>query len=423
MDWTSKSKEKLQADLLEQIKNDIRIGMTNDEISDAITKAGIKGGFVELLIVQARAETRIPDPSDHEAVAAAQPIKFINMRGWDAEPPPEREWAVRDRIPLRQVTLFSGEGGTGKTILTLQLLAATALARDWIGSLPEPGPAIYLGEEDDEQELRRRVHAILLHYDESWEALIENGFHMASFIADDLTLARPDRSGTMVPTMRYDRLLEQACDIQPRIIALDTVADIFGGNENDRVQVSAFMRMLRKLAVAGNSAVMINAHPSNAGVSSGTGLSGSTGWHGKARGRMYLRSAGDENDPQLRMLEFKKNQYGPPSDSIPLRYKNGIYVPEPRGGSIDPYLAQLKADDVFLTLLDRFAREGRNVSSKSGTTFAPAIFAAEPEAKQAKIDKTMLDAAMSRLFYTRKIVVLTEGPPSRQRSRLARATE
>src|SRR4051794_31539653 len=33
------------------------------------------------------------------------PLPFIDMSGWDDEPAPQREWAVYDRIPLRQVTL------------------------------------------------------------------------------------------------------------------------------------------------------------------------------------------------------------------------------------------------------------------------------------------------------------------------------
>ncbi len=33
--------------------------------------------------------------------------------------PPERQWAICDRVPLNQVGLFSGKGGTGKGIIEL----------------------------------------------------------------------------------------------------------------------------------------------------------------------------------------------------------------------------------------------------------------------------------------------------------------
>ena len=43
------------------------------------------------------------------------PLPFINMSSWDNEPLPEREWAVSNKIPLRQTALISGEGGVGKS--------------------------------------------------------------------------------------------------------------------------------------------------------------------------------------------------------------------------------------------------------------------------------------------------------------------
>lgn len=423
--------KKLDPDeLLELIKRAMRLHETDDEIREQTAKAGLaRDAFMQRmidgLIAKARNETRIPDPSNAAAVAASQPIKFIDMRDWDDEPPPRREWAVLNRIPQRQVTLFSGDGGTGKTILLLQLLCSTVLARDWIGSVPEPGPVIYLGAEDEEEELHRRLDAIAEYYDEPFSELINNGFYASSYAGEDMTLVRFDRNGNIEPTLRYDRLFEQASDIRPTIVAVDTLSDVFGGNENDRVQVSAFTGLMRKLAMQANCAVIINSHPSLSGSNSGTGLSGSTAWHGKVRGRMYLRAATQDEggviDRDLRVLEFKKNQYGPLGDSMLLRYQNGVFIPEPRGGSLDPQIAEQRAEQVFVTLLSRFTREGRNVSDKKGTTYAPASFAGEQEAKAFKLSKDMLADAMKRLFASGKIRVVTEGPPSKQRSRLVAA--
>src|SRR5262245_34923343 len=75
-------------------------------------------------------------------------LPFLDLAAWEGQPVPEREWAVQDRIPLRQPTLFSGDGAAGKSTILLQQAAAHVLARDWLGMLPEPGPAIYFGAED-----------------------------------------------------------------------------------------------------------------------------------------------------------------------------------------------------------------------------------------------------------------------------------
>src|SRR5262249_10734407 len=51
----------------------------------------------------------------------APPLRFLDLAKWQNAPVPERQWAVRDRIPLNNVTLLSGEGAAGKTIVGLQL--------------------------------------------------------------------------------------------------------------------------------------------------------------------------------------------------------------------------------------------------------------------------------------------------------------
>src|SRR5437899_2416385 len=88
-----------------------------------------------------------------ENPAAIPPPSWLDMSGWDGAPVPQREWAIRDRVPLKQAGLFSGEGGTGKSIIELMKNVAHVSAKDWLGSMPEPGPAFYIGAEDDEKEI------------------------------------------------------------------------------------------------------------------------------------------------------------------------------------------------------------------------------------------------------------------------------
>jgi hypothetical protein len=91
-------------------------------------------------------------------------LHWANTSNWDTEPCPEREWAIKDRMPLRQVTLFSGEGAIGKSIVELMCSVAHVVGGDWLGSLPEPGGAFYIGCEDDDKELRIRLVPIVRHY-------------------------------------------------------------------------------------------------------------------------------------------------------------------------------------------------------------------------------------------------------------------
>jgi hypothetical protein len=104
---------------------------------------------------------------------------------------------------------------------------------------------------------------------------------------------------------------------------------------------------------------------------------------------------------------------------VELRWSNGLWLPPKALSKTERQAeAERKADDLFLDLLRRFSEEGRNVCATKGISFAPAIFVDEPEAKRAKVGKRALAAAMSRLFETKRLRMMTEGPPSKRRSRI-----
>ena len=80
---------------------------------------------------------------------------------------------------------------------------------------------------------------------------------------------------------------------------------------------------LQALAMVAHGSVTVLSHPSLQGISSGSGISGSTAWHGAFRFRQYLttpKQNDDDTEPDrdLRAIEFKKNQYGPSGDTIVL---------------------------------------------------------------------------------------------------------
>jgi RecA-family ATPase len=342
------------------------------------------------------------------------PLTWIDMSSWDSVPVPERQWLIPGRIPLRQPTLFSGEGAVGKSLLTKYLLASTALGRDWLGMLPEMGPAWYLGAEDDERELHIRMADILRHFAVPFADLVDAGFRMKSLFGEDAVLGAPNRWGIVEPTQLFQQIYERAADEKPRCIALDASADVFAGDEVNRSQTRQFVGLLRKLAGACDGAVILLSHPSLAGINSGSGISGSTAWHNSVRARMYLTSpkpdAGEQPDTDLRELAFKKNNYGPIGDSIFLRWKDGLFLPEAGLSSLEAAATEHKADDVFLKLLARFTANGQNVSHKAQpANYAPRLFAKEPEAKQLPRPKVTLEQAMQRLFREQGIHVETYG--------------
>jgi RecA-family ATPase len=258
--------------------------------------------------------------------AGPQPLPWVDMSKWDYEPIPQRRWAIQNRVPGNQAGLFSGEGGTGKSLIELSKNVAHVTGKDWLGSMPEPGPAIYIGAEDNTDEVHIRLASIAQHYGVTFRELVDGGLHVLCLLGEDATLCAPTRNGKIETTALYDQLYEAVGDIKPRNVSIDTLSRAFAGNEIDLAQVYQFATFMQRLAlVTDGGSVTILSHPSLAGMASGSGLSGSTGWQGAFRFHQYLRSAkaeGDEEpDRDLRELVFRKNQYGPLAENIVLRYE------------------------------------------------------------------------------------------------------
>jgi RecA-family ATPase len=357
----------------------------------------------------------------HEAAPIALP--YINMSNWDQEPVPEQPYTVPDRIPQHEAAMFHGEGAAGKSTIGLHLCAAHVLGREWLGVMPEPGPAIFADAEDGEIPIHRRLAAIGNHYGATFGDMIKGGLHLISLAGQDAILATASRSGKIEPTALYAKLLEAAGDIKPKMITIASLANVYAGSEIDRSQVQQFVGLLTRLAIRADGSVTQIAHPSLTGINSGTGLSGSTQWHNAVRARFYLKGVKPEDgelpDNDLREIEFKKNQYGQISGRLVLRYQNGLFLPEPGVASLDQATQELTAQDVFLTLLKRLTAENRHVSASPSKNYAPTCFARESEARAAGLTNKQLETAMRELFRSGKVWNEPCGKPSRPSFRIA----
>ncbi len=206
----------------------------------------------------------------------------------------------------------------------------------------------------------------------------------------------------------------------PALIVIDTLADVYPANENDRAKVRQFLGILRGLALKRRCAVVLLAHPSLTGLSSGSGLSGSTAWNNSVRSRLYLKRIEDdgyERDPDARILSVKKANYVRNGDEISLTWRDGRFVAKAdREGFTSDLGGNAKAERVFLKLLALFAEQGRYVSTSPGKTFAPSLFAKHPEAEG--ITSRAFESAMEILLQARRIRVDEHGPPSTRRRHL-----
>jgi RecA-family ATPase len=348
------------------------------------------------------------------------PLPYVNMARWDSEPVPEQQWTVLNRIPRRQVALFSGEGAAGKSTIELHRSAAHALGRDWLGTMPEQGSTLFIDAEDDVGVMHRRLAAITKYYGVTFANLIAGGLNLISLVGCDAVLATVSRSGKIEPTPLYKQILEAAGDIKPISMTIASSANVYAGSEIDRNQVQQFIGLLTRLAIVSDGSVVLLSHPSLTGITTDTGLSGNTQWHNAVRARFYLKGVkpenGEEADSDLREIVFKKNNYGPISENMILRYSDGLFLPVQGVSSLDRAAQEANADAITI---EQIRSDQMNLSNNPyARNYAPRIFAKTPEAKKRRLTERDFEAAMYRLIAAGKIKAEQYGRPSEPRYRL-----
>ena len=329
---------------------------------------------------------------------------------------PAREWHAKDLIPEKNVTLLAGDGGTGKSLLAVQLSVATELGRPWLGCEVKRGPVIYLGAEDDLEEMHRRFAAVASREDIDLDRL--GSLHICCLAGKNAVLATATDRGIIQPTDLWAEFRRLVISIKPKLVVFDTLADLFGGNENVRTQAQQFVSMLRGLILETDSTALLLAHPSLSGMASGSGTSGSTAWSNSVRSRLYLdrvRESGIEADPDARVLRTMKANYGPKGGEIHLRWYQGVFLTSGPDGAeaAGPSARQMHIEALFLHLLMTFTDQGRKTGVVPGSIYAPALFARDPAAKG--VSKRELEAAMGRLLASGRIHAVESGPPSKRR--------
>lgn len=363
-------------------------------------------------------------------------LPIVSPVSFEDKPVPPRPWHVPGLIPGRNVTLLSGDGGVGKSLLALQLALATALASQypeakakWIGLGVTGGRALYLSAEDETDEIHRRLADINAHYGCNFIDLAN--LTILPLAGEDAVLAAPaGRSDIIEATPLWQRLVGLIEPLKPALVVLDTLADLFAGNENSRPQARQFISMLRGVALRFDTTIVVLSHPSLTGIAAGTGSSGSTGWNNSVRSRLYFGRVlseipGEkrfEADPDLRLLTTTKTNYGRMGDEIRVRWNQGMF--EPAGGNVSGLGAlarDVAANEAFLRLLRLHEEQGIEVSPKPSPSYAPTIFAGHSKAEG--MTKRAFKTAMERLLEAGKIRIEQTGPPSRRKQTLTAFAE
>ncbi len=243
---------------------------------------------------------------------------------------PPREWIAQGWIPQGATasTLLTGDGGTGKSLLALQLAVAVALGDSWLGQPTKQMPVLFLTCEDDKIELDRRLYSIRRAHpfaglDQAPLVLVPRAGKESLLCVEQNGIAQKGPFyANMAEILRKYKRPEQ-----PGLWIIDTIADVYAGNENIRSAVNGFLKnIIGGLALQHNTTPLLIAHPSKQANST---YAGNTAWHNSVRNRLFLRWI----DPQtrsgntLRALSHEKSNYGSKQPEILIDWIDGLFQP------------------------------------------------------------------------------------------------
>lgn len=262
---------------------------------------------------------RVRQQREQENEDAPRLLDLAALAERDPEPP---RFIVPDWLPAGEVTLLAAHGGTGKSAMALRLAACLASGRDFYGLRLEQRAVDFVSFEDREEVLHWRLHR-------TCKVLgVEIGSFAGRLRVFDGTRCLSSwfsrgEYGETGPTAAFHDIAERIGG-PGRVVIVDGSSDTFAGNENDRAQVKAFIRLLRRL-IASDGALLLLAHVDKTAARAGAdslGFSGSTGWNNSVRCRWFMYSEADEGGTETGnlVLDVRKSNLGPSGARMVLRF-------------------------------------------------------------------------------------------------------
>lgn len=259
---------------------------------------------------------------------------------WEDIEEADRQWLIPHWLPANTVTMFTGQGGAGKSWLTLQVaceIASNAESGSWgkhNADIPkrseyddstenEPKHIVFATYEDEPAEIKRRLKALSSSFE--WIAdqykVIQQHLHIIDMRGiGSVWGPGPDKHITITgELLRSGEALRSVCeDLNASLLILDPLSGAFGGSENDRTSVYDFVSSFRGWGDTAKCAMLVIGHlPKSQGVN----YSGSTAWEASARAMWLLGTktcSKGENTESYYVLQHTKSNYAKLQDEIPI---------------------------------------------------------------------------------------------------------
>ncbi|WP_288039781.1 AAA family ATPase [Acidiphilium sp.] len=184
---------------------------------------------------------------------------WVDDQDWIEGDIPRRPWIAPGYALRKALTVIVGPPGGMKSSLSLAWAVSLALGKPHGRFDPQTtAPVVIYNVEDDENEQRRRLSAVLRQFDA-----------MPADIKGRVIRTGPKKVGTLVirtddgivaETTAFANLKKVVTDNNARLVIIDPLVELHNVDENDNTAIRAVLAELRAFAVAEDVAIIVMHH-------------------------------------------------------------------------------------------------------------------------------------------------------------------
>src|SRR5215471_17905837 len=200
--------------------------------------------------------------------------------------PEPTQWIVDGWISEGASVLLGAHGGTGKSLLALQLAACLAAGRRFLGLATHMQRVGFYSAEDPKARVQWRLHRMCNKLGIPALAIADQ-LYLVDQTRLPAELMGRDRHGAFGFAPMFAALESAIRDYSIEVLIVDSASDAFGGNEIVRAEVRRYITEVQRM-LPEYGAVVHAVHVDKAfarGSANGQGYSGSTAWHNSVRQR------------------------------------------------------------------------------------------------------------------------------------------
>ena len=249
---------------------------------------------------------------------------------WKDIPKVNREWLIDQWMPANTVTMFTGQGGAGKSWLTLQAVCQVCCGFPdayldprfgKVADITSQKNVIFATYEDEPAEIKRRLQTLAdgMPWIKDSMGIIQQHLH----IVDMRGIGSVWGPGRGMHIQNTGELLSAGEDLRAicedkkaRLLVLDPLSGAFGGNENDRTAVYDFVSSFRRWGDTAKCAMLVIGHLPKGEEAKKSGYSGNSAWEASARSmwmlskKSFVEGKKDEKETKRYWtLEHTKSNY------------------------------------------------------------------------------------------------------------------